>query len=107
GEGDESGQYEGLVYLPCTAENNFTPAIPQGKVDLIYLCYPNNPTGTVATREQLEQWVAYAREHDAVILYDAAYEAFVQDPGLPRSIYEIEGARECAIEFRSFSKNGG
>ena len=107
GEGDESGQYEGLVYLPCTADNNFTPALPKEKVDLIYLCYPNNPTGTVATRNQLEQWVAYAREHDAVILYDAAYEAFIQDPDLPRSIYEIEGARQCAIEFRSFSKNGG
>ena len=107
GDGDQSGQYAGLVYLPCTAENNFTPSLPDGKVDLIYLCYPNNPTGTVATREQLERWVTYARKNDAVILYDAAYEAFLQDPALPRSIYEIEGARECAIEFRSFSKNGG
>ncbi|MBM48605.1 MAG: LL-diaminopimelate aminotransferase [Roseibacillus sp.] len=107
GDGDQSGQYAGLVYLPCTAENNFTPSLPDEKVDLIYLCYPNNPTGTVATREQLERWVTYARKNDAVILYDAAYEAFLQDPALPRSIYEIEGARECAIEFRSFSKNGG
>jgi len=107
GEGDENGQFEGLVYLPCTAENDFTPSLPQEKVDLIYLCYPNNPTGTVATREQLQKWVDYARENDAVILYDAAYEAYVQDEELPRSIYEIEGARECAIEFRSFSKNGG
>ena len=107
GEGDERGQFEGLVYLPCTAENEFTPALPEEKVDLIYLCYPNNPTGTVATRQQLQKWVDYARENDAVILYDAAYEAYVQDEDLPRSIYEIEGARECAIEFRSFSKNGG
>ena len=107
GEGDASGQFAGLVYLPCTAENDFTPALPGEKVDLIYLCYPNNPTGTVATVEQLEKWVAYARENDAVILYDAAYEAYVQDSELPRSIYEIKGARECAIEFRSFSKNGG
>ena len=107
GEGDERGQFAGLVYLPCTAENDFTPALPEEKVDLIYLCYPNNPTGTVATGEQLQKWVDYARANDAVILYDAAYEAYVQDAGLPRSIYEIEGARECAIEFRSFSKNGG
>ena len=107
GEGDERGQFAGLVYLPCTAENNFTPALPEEKVDLIYLCYPNNPTGTVATGEQLQKWVDYARANDAVILYDAAYEAYIQDAGLPRSIYEIEGARECAIEFRSFSKNGG
>lgn len=107
GEADERGQYEGLIYLACTAENDFTPAIPDEPVDLIYLCYPNNPTGTVATREQLQAWVDYARANDAVILYDAAYEAYIQDPSLPRSIYEIEGARECAIEFRSFSKNGG
>ena len=107
GEADESGAYEGLVYLPCTAENNFVPAIPEEKVDLVYLCYPNNPTGTTATREQLEAWVAYARANNAIILYDAAYEAFVQDSTIPRSIFEIEGAHECAIEFRSFSKNGG
>ena len=107
GEADENGAYEGLVYLPCTAENNFMPAIPEEKVDLIYLCYPNNPTGTTASREQLEAWVAYARANDAIILYDAAYEAFVQDSSVPRSIFEIEGAHECAIEFRSFSKNGG
>jgi LL-diaminopimelate aminotransferase len=107
GEANEAGEYKGLVYLKCTAENGFVPAIPAEKVDLIYLCYPNNPTGTTATREQLEAWVAYALENDAVILYDAAYEAFVQDPSIPRSIYEIEGAHKCAIEFRSFSKNGG
>ena len=107
GEADENGAYDGLVYLPCTEENGFVPAIPEGKVDLIYLCYPNNPTGTTATREQLEAWVAYARANGSIILYDAAYEAFVQDPAVPRSIFEIEGAHDCAIEFRSFSKNGG
>lgn len=107
GEANEAGEYEGLVYLKCTAENGFVPAIPEEKVDLIYLCYPNNPTGTSASREQLEAWVTYAKENDAVILYDAAYEAFVQDDSVPRSIYEIEGAKDCAIEFRSFSKNGG
>ena len=107
GEADENGAYEGLIYLPCTAENGFVPAIPSEKADLIYLCYPNNATGTTATREQLEAWVAYAKANDAIILYDAAYEAFVQDPEVPRSIFEIEGAHDCAIEFRSFSKNGG
>ena len=107
GEGDESGRYAGLVYLPCTAENNFEPALPEEKVDLVYLCFPNNPTGTVATREQLEKWVAYAKENDAILLYDAAYEAYIQGSDIPKSIYEIEGARDCAIEFRSFSKNGG
>jgi LL-diaminopimelate aminotransferase len=107
GEADEDGAYEGLVYLPCNRDNQFVPAIPAEKVDLIYLCYPNNPTGATATREQLEAWVAYARENRSIILYDAAYEAFIQEAGVPRSIFEIEGARECAIEFRSFSKNGG
>jgi len=107
GEADEEGRYEGLVYLPCTAENDFVPAIPDEKVDIIYLCYPNNPSGASATREQLTAWVTYAKENDAIILYDAAYEAFIQDDDVPRSIYEIEGAHECALEFRSFSKNGG
>ena len=107
GEADENGAYHGLLYLPCTAENRFVPAVPSEKADLIYLCYPNNPTGATATRAQLAEWVAYAKRHDALILYDAAYEAFIQDPDIPRSIYEIEGARDCAIEFRSFSKNGG
>lgn len=107
GDADEDGRYEGLVYLPCTAENHFVPAIPKEKVDIIYLCYPNNPTGASATREQLSAWVNYAKENDAIILYDAAYEAFIQDDDVPRSIYEIEGAHECALEFRSFSKNGG
>ncbi|MBX3439775.1 MAG: LL-diaminopimelate aminotransferase, partial [Planctomycetaceae bacterium] len=90
-----------------TAENGFTPAIPERPVDLIYLCYPNNPTGAVATRETLTRWVEYARAHGSLILFDAAYEAFITDPSVPHSIYEIPGARECAIEFRSFSKNAG
>lgn len=107
GEANENGAYAGLVYLACNAENNFVPAIPEEKVDLIYLCYPNNPTGGTATRAQLEAWVAYARKNEAIILYDAAYEAFIQEEDVPHSIFEIEGAKECAIEFRSFSKNGG
>ena len=107
GEANDSGAYEGIHYMPCNAENGFVPEIPQDRVDLIYLCYPNNPTGATATRDQLEKWVGYAREQGAVILYDAAYQAFIQDQSVPRSIYEIDGARECAIEFRSFSKNGG
>jgi len=107
GEGREDGSYEGITYLECTAENGFVPQIPSEKVDVIYLCFPNNPTGAVASREQLTAWVAYARKHGSILLYDAAYDAFVSDPSVPRSIYEIPGARECAIEFRSFSKNGG
>ncbi|MBG86922.1 MAG: LL-diaminopimelate aminotransferase [Verrucomicrobiales bacterium] len=107
GSANDAGRFEGLVYLPCTADNGFVPELPKEAVDIIYLCYPNNPTGTVATREQLEAWVAYAREHKAIILYDAAYVAFVQDDSVPKSIFEIEGAHECAVEFRSFSKNGG
>ncbi|MBN8711230.1 MAG: LL-diaminopimelate aminotransferase [Verrucomicrobia bacterium 61-8] len=107
GEASDAGFYEGLVYLPCTAENGFMPDVPTEKVDLVYLCSPNNPTGAVATRERLEKWVAYALANDAILLYDAAYEAYITEPGVPRSIYEIPGARQCAIEFRSFSKNGG
>lgn len=107
GPADEQGRYAGLVYLPVTAENNFTPALPSEPVDVIYLCYPNNPTGVVASRETLQQWVDYARANQALILFDAAYEAFITDPEIPHSIYEIEGARECALEFRSFSKNAG
>lgn len=108
GEAGESGNYGGLLYLPCTAENEFVPAIPSGeKVDLIYLCYPNNPTGTTATREQLAAWVAFAKENQAIIFYDAAYEAYIQEENIPHSIFEIEGAHDCAIEFRSFSKNAG
>jgi len=107
GEGDAGGRYGGIVYLPATAENDFVPAKPDRKVDLIYLCYPNNPTGTVATRETLQSWIRYARENDAIILYDAAYEAYITDPKIPHSIYEIDGARDVAIEFRSFSKTAG
>lgn len=107
GDADENGAYAGLVYLPCNAENQFVADLPEQKVDLIYLCFPNNPTGAVATREQLEAWVAYAKKHQAIILFDSAYEAFIQDSSVPRSIFEIEGAHECAMEFRSFSKNGG
>jgi LL-diaminopimelate aminotransferase len=107
GVADESGSYSGLVYLPCTPENGFVPDVPGDKLDLIYLCYPNNPTGAIATREQLKGWVDYAIRNRSVILYDAAYEAYISDPGIPHSIYEIAGARDCAIEFRSFSKNGG
>lgn len=107
GPADDAGRYAGLVYIPVTAENNFVPALPKQHVDLIYLCYPNNPTGMVATREQLKEWVDYARANDAVILYDAAYEAYITDAAIPHSIYEIPGAKEVAIEFRSFSKTAG
>jgi len=107
GDADENGAYAGLTYLKCGPDNGFVPAIPAERVDLVYLCYPNNPTGATATRAQLEAWVQYALKNDTIILYDAAYEAFVQDASIPRSIFEIEGARDCAIEFRSFSKNGG
>jgi len=103
----EQGTYEGIVYMPCTEENNFVPDLPDKKVDLIYLCFPNNPTGAVATKEQLEKWVDYARLNKAIILFDAAYEAFISDPDIPHSIYEIDGAKEAAIEFRSFSKTAG
>ena len=104
---DASGRYGGLVYMPATAENNFDPALPKGHVDLIYLCSPNNPTGAVMSREALAKWIAYAKKEGAVILFDAAYEAFITEPGLVKSIYEIPGAREVAIEFRSFSKTAG
>ncbi|NES89779.1 MULTISPECIES: LL-diaminopimelate aminotransferase [Okeania] len=107
GDVNEKGEYEGLVYLPITAENNFTAELPTQKVDLIYLCFPNNPTGATATKEYLQTWVDYAKANDAIILFDAAYEAFITDASLPHSIYEIEGAKDCAIEFRSFSKNAG
>lgn len=107
GDADENGRYGGLVYLPVTADNNFVADLPSEPVDIIYLCYPNNPTGTVATRETLQKWVDYAKANNSLIMYDAAYEAFISDDSIPRSIYEIEGAREVAIEFRSFSKNIG
>jgi LL-diaminopimelate aminotransferase len=104
---DESGVYGGLLYLPCTPANGFVPDVPRKAVDLVYLCSPNNPTGAVAKRERLEDWVHFALAHEAVILYDAAYEAYIADEDIPHSIYEISNARKCAIEFRSFSKNGG
>lgn len=104
---NEDGEYGGLVYLRSTAENAFTPEVPDEPVDVIYLCYPNNPTGATASKEYLERWVAYAHKHGALILFDAAYHAFIQDPDVPHSIYEIDGARDVAVEFRSFSKNAG
>ena len=107
GESDDSGRYGSIVYMPCTAENNFVPELPSESVDMIYLCYPNNPTGAVATKPQLKKWVDYAIKNKAVILYDAAYESFIRDDSIPHSIYEIEGARKVAIEFRSFSKTAG
>lgn len=107
GNPTQTGQFDRIVYMPCTAENNFVPALPTTKVDLIYLCYPNNPTGAVATKEQLKKWVDYARANRAIIFFDAAYEAFITDPAVPHSIYEIEGAKDVAIEFRSFSKTAG
>jgi LL-diaminopimelate aminotransferase len=107
GPADAQGRYPGLVYLPVTAANGFEPPLPTSKVDLVYLCSPNNPTGSVMSRASLERWVAWAREHEVVILFDAAYEAFIRSPGLPHSIFEIPGAREVAIEFRSLSKTAG
>ena len=107
GTANASGRYEGLVYMPATAENGFNPAIPEERVDLIYLCSPNNPTGAVLSREALEKWVDYARANESIVLFDSAYEAYISEPGLVRSIYEIPGAREVAIEFRSFSKTAG
>lgn len=107
GEADDKGYYQGLVYMPCTAENQFSPTFPTGKIDLIYLCYPNNPTGAVASRAQLQAWVDYARANESIILFDAAYEAFITEADIPHSIYEIPGAKDCAIEFRSFSKTAG
>jgi LL-diaminopimelate aminotransferase len=104
---NESGRYEGIIYLPCRAENGFVPEPPNEHADVIYLCFPNNPTGAVATRAQLERWVAYAQEHQALLLFDAAYEGYISDPQIPHSIFEIPGATECAVEFRSFSKTGG
>jgi LL-diaminopimelate aminotransferase len=107
GEVNDKGEYAGLIYLPISADNNFTAEIPAQKIDLIYLCFPNNPTGATATRDHLTAWVNYAKANGSIIFFDAAYEAFITDPTLPHSIYEIPGARDCAIEFRSFSKNAG
>ncbi len=103
----ETNRYENIVYLPCNAENNFKPSLPDRKVDLIYLCYPNNPTGMTLTKDELKVWVDYAKANDAIILFDSAYEAYIQEKDVPHSIYEIEGAKDVAIEFRSFSKTAG
>jgi LL-diaminopimelate aminotransferase len=107
GAADETGRYDGIVYLCATQENGFAPDPPAERVDLAYLCSPNNPTGSVLSRRSLETWVAWARRHEAVLVFDAAYDAFITDPDLPRSIYEIDGAETCAIEMRSFSKRAG
>ena len=107
GAAGADGRYAGIVYMPATAENGFVPVLPEQKVDLIYLCSPNNPTGAAAGRDELARWVEYARANGSIILFDAAYEAYVSDPAIPRSIYEIPGARDVAIEFRSFSKTAG
>jgi len=107
GELMADGHWSNVVYMPCSAENGFTPELPKEPVDVIYLCYPNNPTGTTLPREELRRWVDYAQEHDALIFYDAAYEAYIQNEDIPHSIYEIEGARRVAVEFHSFSKTAG
>ncbi len=104
---DESGRYSSIIYIPCVEENNFQPPLPEEKVDLIYLCFPNNPTGTTLTKGQLKEWIDYARDNRSIILFDGAYEAYIQEDGIPHSIYEIDDAKEVAIEFRSFSKNAG
>jgi LL-diaminopimelate aminotransferase len=103
----EQGRYEGIVYMPCTEQNQFVPEPPGEKVDLIYLCFPNNPTGGVATKEQLKEWIDYAKQNKAIILFDAAYEAYISEPHIPHSIYEVGGAKDVAIEFRSYSKTAG
>ncbi|MDM8524692.1 LL-diaminopimelate aminotransferase [Desulfococcaceae bacterium HSG8] len=103
----DNGRYKNILYMECTRENNFIPDLPSEPADLIYMCFPNNPTGTTITKDRLQTWVDFAHESKAIILYDAAYEAFIRDDSLPRSIYEVEGAREVAIEFRSFSKTAG
>ncbi len=106
-DGFDSGYYKGIIYMPCTKENGFIPEFPEETPDLIFLCFPNNPTGAVATKQELKKWVDYARKNRSIILYDAAYEAFITEEEIPHSIYEIEGAKEVAIEFRSFSKTAG
>ncbi len=107
GEANTKGQFKKIVYMPCIAKNDFIPELPKAHVDIIYLCFPNNPTGAVATKEILGKWVDFAHNRKAVILFDAAYEAFITDPDIPHSIYEVEGAKDVAIEFRSFSKTAG
>ena len=104
---EENGQWSNVTYMPCTAENDFIPEIPDKRIDIVYLCYPNNPTGTTLTKAELKKWVDYALANDTLILFDAAYEAYIQDENVPHSIYEIKGAKKCAIEFRSFSKTAG
>ncbi len=104
---EKTGKYEGMIYIPCTAENNFVPELPKEVPDMIYLCFPNNPTGTVLKKEELAKWVKYAKENKSIILFDSAYEAFITEKDIPHTIYEIEGAKEVAIEFRSFSKTAG
>lgn len=103
----KEGRWSGIIYLPCVAENDFVPELPKDKADIIYLCFPNNPTGTVLTRSQLKEWVDYALRHKSIIIFDSAYEAYITDNDVPHSIYEIEGAKEVAIEVRSFSKKAG
>lgn len=103
----ENGKWSDVVYIPCTAENQFVPALPARRVDILYLCYPNNPTGTTLTKEELKKWMNYALAHDVLIMYDSAYEAYIRQPDIPHSIYEIKGAKKVAIEFRSFSKTAG
>ncbi len=103
----ENGRWSNVVYMPCTAENDFVPQLPDRRVDIIYLCYPNNPTGTVITKDELRKWVNYAIHNDAIIFYDAAYEAYIRNPEIPHSIYEIRGARKVAVEFHSYSKTAG
>ena len=103
----EDGKWSDVVYIPCTEANNFTPELPARRVDILYLCYPNNPTGTTLTKDELKKWVNYALANDVLIMYDSAYEAYIQDPNIPHSIYEIKGAKKVAIEFRSFSKTAG
>ncbi len=107
GELGPDGRWSNVTYLPCTVENNFVPEIPKERIDMVYLCYPNNPTGTTLTKAELKKWVDYALHNDTLILFDAAYEAYIQEPDVPHSIYEIKGAKRCAIEFRSFSKTAG
>lgn len=107
GDANDRGEYAGVTYLSVTAENNFTPSLPAEPVDIIYLCYPNNPTGTVLGKPELKKWVDYAKENGSIIFFDAAYEAYITDPEIPHSIFEVDGARDVAIEFRSFSKNAG
>lgn len=107
GELGPDGRWSNVTYMPCTVENNFVPEIPKERIDMVYLCYPNNPTGTTLTKAELKKWVDYALHNDTLILFDAAYEAYIQEPDVPHSIYEIKGAKRCAIEFRSFSKTAG